>query len=99
MALGRKSSIFLTDLEEFPTIQNKDFCLKIDLRYLSENSKNKAKKTLNETDEIKERALKKLSELIQSNVVLYILSVMVIFFTVNFQTRKISLCHTTINIS
>lgn len=65
MQVQRRNSVFLTGLEEFPTFQSDGYCLKIDVRYLSERSRKKAERTLNETDEIKEKAVKRMSELIR----------------------------------
>lgn len=72
MEVKRRNSIFLTDFEEFRNFKVNDYYLKVDIRYLSENSKKKAEETLNETDEVKEKALKKFSELLQSNLFFYL---------------------------
>ncbi|XP_055693095.1 retinaldehyde-binding protein 1-like [Lutzomyia longipalpis] len=61
----RRNSVFLTDLQDFPSFTSEDFSVTIDVRYLSEKSKKKAEEELNETEEVKEEALRKFSELIQ----------------------------------
>ncbi|XP_059622713.1 retinaldehyde-binding protein 1-like [Phlebotomus argentipes] len=61
----RKNSVFLTDLEEYPIFTKGDFTLKVDVRYLSEKSKKKAEEELNETEEVKTKALERMSELIK----------------------------------
>ncbi|GAB0099494.1 hypothetical protein DMENIID0001_153610 [Sergentomyia squamirostris] len=68
----RKNSVFLTDFEDFPPFQHGDYYVQFNARHLSENSRKKAEKELNETLENRERAFKEMSKLIQQEEDLHI---------------------------